>query len=128
MLIILLMFAPVRSVMAMQQTHCDMGNHAGHDVESSATISADPGTGDPGSHDMMTMSITSSSVQDSHDCCSGKSICASDCDMSISVSLLVHKSFYTPNFINLPGSVALITDLIKKEFTPPFRPPLVTHS
>jgi len=48
--------------------------------------------------------------------------------MSISVSLLVHKSFYTPNFINLPGSVALITDLIKKEFTPPFRPPLVTHS
>ena len=126
----LLMFAPLRSVMAMQQTHCDMANHiAGQNAQSSTVISDYSGD-----HDMMAMSMAANSSehksveQKSHDCCSGKSICTSDCDMSISASLLIQESSYTPNFTNAPGSVALITVLIKKEFTPPFRPPLVSHS
>ena len=119
------MFAPLRSVMAMQQAHCDMGNHiAGKNADSSTVISDHTGN-----HDMMAMSMAaSSSVQNSPDCCSGKSICSSDCDMSISVSLLMQESSYIPNFTDVPGSVALTTGLIKKEFTPPFRPPLVSHS
>ena len=123
-----MMFAPMRSVIAMQQTHCDMGNHiAGHDAESSTVISDHSDD-----HDMIAMSMANSSTvqksEISHDCCSGSSNCVSNCDMSISVSLLMQESSYIPNFTNTSGSVALITDLIKKEFTPPFRPPLVSHS
>ena len=119
----LLMFAPVRGVMAMQQTHCDMSNNV---AAGSAVISEHSG------HDMTGMSMTSDSgiqkSEKSHDCCSTSNSCVSDCDMHISVSLLTQKSSYSPNFINVPSSVALITDLIKKEFIPPFRPPLVSHS
>ena len=128
-LIILMMFAPLRGVMAMQQTHCDVGNHiAGHDAESSAVISAYSGD-----HEMMDMSVVANtSVQksvNSHSCCSGSHKCVSNCaDMSISASLLMQELSYTPNFTNVSGSVALTTDLINREFTPPFRPPLVTHS
>jgi len=119
------MFAPLRSVMAMQQTHCDMANHiAGQNAQSSTVISDYSGD-----HDMMAMSMADhSSVQNSHDCCSGKSICTGGCDMSISVSLLMQESSYLPNFTNVPASVAQISYLIKNEFTPPFRPPLVSHS
>ena len=129
----LLMFAPLRSVMAMQQIHCDMGNHiagmnADQNAESSTVVS-----GYSDDHDMLAMSmVTSTSDQkkseNSHGCCSGKSICTSNCDMSISASLLIQESSYIPNFTNIPGPVTQITDLIKKEFTPPFRPPLVFHS
>lgn len=124
----LLMFAPLRSVMAMQQIHCDMGNHiAGHDAESSTVISDYSDD-----HDMMAMSMTASSsvqkTENSHDCCSGNSNCVSDCDMSISASLLMQESSYSPNFTNVLGSVALAANLIKIEFIPPFRPPLVSHS
>jgi len=124
------MFAPLRSVMAMQQSHCDMGSHiVGESAENSAVISDHTG-----SHDMMAMSMaTSSSEQNSHNCCSDKSICTNNCDMSrcqisMSVSLLMQESSYIPVFTNISGPVAFDTDLIEREFPPPFRPPLVFHS
>lgn len=123
-LIMIMMFVPMRSVMAMQQSHCDMVNH----ITGSSTVISDY----TGGHDMMAMSMSASSsaqkAENSHDCCSAKGDCTSDCHMSVSVSLLMQKSSYKPNFTNISGSVALISDLVKKEFTPPFRPPLVSLS
>ena len=88
-LIILLMLAPMRSVMAMQQIHCDMGNHiTGHDAESSTVISDYSDD-----HDMMAMSMAASTnLKNSHDCCSDNNSCVSGCDMNISVSLLTQES------------------------------------
>ncbi len=83
-------------------------------------------------HDMMAMSMATSSneqkAENSHACCSGKSSCADNCEMRISVSLLMQKSSYNPNFTNITRSVVLISGLVKKEYTPPFRPPLVSLS
>jgi len=115
-----MMFAPMRSVMAMQQTHCGVNDNL---AAGSAVISEHSG------HDMTAMSMTIDSgiqkFEKSHDCCSASKGCVSGCDMNISVSLLTQESTYTPNFTNVSESVSLILNLIKKEFTPPLRPPLI---
>ncbi len=122
-LIMLLMIVPVRGAVAMQQSHCDMDDNT---VYTSADISDHSIA-----HDMTAMSIADTSVQKadkSHDCCSNNSICISNCDMSMSVSVLMKRSIYTPKFTQAEASVALTTDLITIEHTPPYRPPLVFHS
>ena len=126
-----MMFAPMRSAMAMQQSHCNNmdSNISNHNAVSSAVI-----PDYSGDHDIMVMLISSNpqkaeqKVESAHGCCSGQGSCTSDCDMGVSVSLLMQESSYVPNLTNISESVALITDLIKREFIPPFRPPLVSHS
>lgn len=119
------MLAPMRSALSIQQTHCDMSNN---DAADSAVII------DHSDHHMMKISIADdfgaantdiAQSSTSHDCCNGNCSCAIDCDMHVSASMLTQVSSFSPNFINVPVSAALITDLIKKEFTPPLRPPLV---
>jgi len=123
----------VRSALAMQQTHCDMSDnvaadgavmseHSGHDMMAMSM------TDDPKTADFETVDSGMQKSEKSHDCCSDSTFCESACNMNISASLLTQESSYIPNFTNVPGSVALITDLINKEFTPPFRPPLVSHN
>jgi len=80
-------------------------------------------------HDMTAMSmLTGESKQNSHDCCTGDSICKKICHMSMPASILMQDSSYIANFTHVSQSVALSTDLIKREHTPPFRPPLAYHS
>jgi len=122
-LIILLMFAPLRSVMAMQVIHCDMDNYR---ADSSAVISDSSSA-----HDMSAMSVsdysTTQKVSVSHSCCSGSNQRLNHCDMSLSASLLLQESSYLPNFITVSATVTLIVASIEKAFSPPFRPPLVFH-
>lgn len=84
-------------------------------------------SGQSSHHDMMSM-VTDASKQNSHDCCTGSGICKKICHMSMPVSILMQDSPYISNFTNVTQSVSLSTDLIKRELTPPFRPPLVSHS
>lgn len=124
----LMMFSPVRSAMAMEQSHCDMNDNVAVD---SAIISEHLDSEHSG-HNMMAMPmIDDSGIQKSenaHDCCSGSNSCVDNCNIHVSVSLLTHETTYIPNLTNVSESVVLIPDLIKKEFTPPFRPPLFFHS
>ena len=120
----------MRSVMAMPLSHCDMANsgtsqNSAHNTGSNTLMSDYPAA-----HDMMSMATSSNgqNAENSHACCSGKSSCTDNCDMRISVSLLMQKSSYNPNFTNITRSVVLIPDPVKKEYTPPFRPPLVSLS
>lgn len=117
------MFAPVSGASASQLTHCDMDVST---TDSSVTTHNHSVT-----HDMTVMSMSDTSVQkaeSSHDCCSNNNICISNCDMSMSVSMLIKTSSYSPNFTRTVALVAPVNDLIIREHTPPFRPPLSLHS
>ena len=122
----LLMFAPIRSVMAMQLTHCDMDTAV---MKISTPVSkTDAGPSDiHASHDMSSMPGHNSGHQKSeknqHPCCSGAKVCASDCDMGTTVSLFIQKSTYAPLFINVAETENISSEPIVRELTPPSRPP-----
>lgn len=120
------MFAPLRSVMAMQLMHCDMD--AGT-MKISTTVSASniSSTDMHASHDMSSMPVHGTDHQKSeksqHPCCSGAKVCASDCDMGTTVSLFIQKSTYAPLFINVAEIENISSEPIVRELTPPSRPP-----
>jgi hypothetical protein len=150
------MFAPLRGVMAMQSTHCDMAAGAvdGNPVvpnlvaPNSNTISFDKSL----LHDMSTMSSIYSSHQTdqytndqdhpaidkqaavpyqteaNHQCCCCDSHCVSDCEMGMSATMLIQNSSYAPQFVNVAKSLTLSSDLVIRALTPPSRPPLVSHN
>lgn len=117
----LLMFAPLRSVMAMQQSHCDTGDST-IEVSTTASVSKMHAM-----HDMSAMSLPDSSNQNSeqssHQCCSDGNTCANDCDMGVAVSLLIQTSIYAPLFINVAEAENISSSPIIRELTPPSRPP-----
>jgi len=126
-LITLLIFAPVRSVTAMQLMHCDMDASA---MKISATVStSNVSSADiHASHNMSSMPAHDSSHQQSeknqHPCCSGAKICVSDCEMGTSVSLLMQTSNYAPLFINVAETEIISSEPIVRELTPLSRPPV----
>jgi len=141
----MLMFAPLRSVMAVQQTHCDMD--AGVLVSNSDLVSSNS----PVLHDMSTMlsiesmhhknqyAVTEHSAnhqvadqlaveqqtESNHQCCCCDTNCVSDCEMGMSVSLLMQVSSYTPLFTNAADSAIISFEILVRELTPPSRPPAI---
>ena len=119
-LIILLMFAPLRSVMADQQPHCDMEDmdmsemsmpmqdHAMHDMSSSADLT-----------DKMSSEHADASVQ----CCCCDSDCASNCGIGVTVSLIIQASDYSPVFLSTSRIQGYISPLLLRTLSPPSRPP-----
>jgi len=111
-LIILLMFAPVRGVLAVQQPHCDM------DDMSMSTMMQ--------SHDMDTMSSAGKNT-DKHQscCCDGdcQAACMGSCDINISASLLIQNSTYHPAFVKSTSSTGFSSEIIIRALAPPSRPP-----
>ncbi len=131
----LLMFAPLRDVMAMQSTHCQMDDMMENmEVSSQHAVMA-------GMHDMSAMSLADSKHHNSHSpenqpianshqccCCDDGANCAGNCDMGMSVSLVMHISSYAPAFIDVTNSILFSSDPLIRELTPPSRPPQHLYS
>ncbi|MBT8118517.1 MAG: hypothetical protein KJN89_02265 [Gammaproteobacteria bacterium] len=119
-LIILLMFAPIRSAMAMQQPHCDMDEmdmaetsmsmqeHAMHDMSSNADFT------DPMSNEHAGVSVQ---------CCCCDSDCVSNCGIGVPVSLIIQVSDYSPVFVSTSRIQGYISPLLLRTLSPPSRPP-----
>lgn len=117
------MVAPMRSVMAMQQMHCDM------DTSSTSKVSVSE---NHAAHDMSSMSQLAFNQQatnqqpsekNQHSCCSGSDSCSTNCDMGMAVSLLIQATSYAPLFLNVAEAESVSSAPIVRELTPPSRPP-----
>jgi len=116
----LLMLAPVRGVVAMQ---CDMASDStsDHSMMHEMASMVVPDSGDN--------SVGDETVKNTQDnCCDNGSKCLNDCGMSTSVSLILQSPTYQPTVTHVLVTVALLSSLLTREHTPPFRPPLVIHS
>lgn len=122
------MVAPMRSVMAMQQMHCDM--------DASSSVSEVSVSENHASHDMSSMSPLAFNQQatnqqpsekNQHSCCSGSGSgsdsCSTNCDMGMAVSLLIQATSYAPLFLNVAEAEGVSSAPIVRELTPPSRPP-----
>jgi hypothetical protein len=110
-LIVLLMFAPVRGAMALQQVHCNMDDMV---MES---------------HDMASMPSTDTKQQaDRQCCCCDGADCASNCDMGMTVSLVIQQTPYIPVFKKVSESITISANILLRELTPPSRPPANLHN
>lgn len=122
----LLMFAPLSSPMAMQQSHCDMDADAMSISTASSTLAVESHDMHA-SHDMASMSLPDSNQQksetSSHQCCYDGNACAGDCDMGMTVSLLIQTATFAPLFINVEEAENVSSAAIVRELTPPSRPP-----
>ena len=123
-LIILLVFAPIRSVMAVQQAHCDMDEMNMDEMSMPMSMQE---------HDMHNMSSADNAIDltiDERDvsntqCCCCDNDCVSNCDIGVSVSLVMQVSVYSPVFVNTSNTHSYISDLLLRTLTPPSRPPAI---
>ena len=126
-LIILLVLAPVRSVMAEQNSACDMDEMPA--VMSDASThqnhysQIEPDTVVPDSVDTTVETEKSQQMQHNCCCCDGNA-CASDCNMGLAVSLLTRVSTYTPVFSSAEYVTIFSIDILVRTLSPPARPPL----
>ena len=108
------MFAPLRSVMAIQSTHCQMD-----DMPVMNSMVQGQSAQDQSSNHMNHDQSTAVDQQ----CCCCDDACAGSCDMGMSASLVMQSSSYGPVFRNVSESVSISTDILVRELTPPSRPP-----
>lgn len=127
------MLTPFRGVIAMSDSHCDM-----EEMQSASSHDEMAGT-----HDMSMMASTVSMHQHNppqydqvaveqavkkHQCCccdNDGSSCVGNCDMGITVSLLMQATFYAPVFIDVTEPAIFSPELVLRELTPPSRPPAI---
>jgi hypothetical protein len=114
LLIMLLMLAPFRSVIAMPSPHCHMddmsASHPMKKVSSDATNSHHHSA--------------ASTVAVKHKCCCcDEGNCAGHCDMGMSVSLIVQDSLYAPVIVAVTESAIVSSALLIRVLTPLSRPP-----
>ncbi len=132
-LIILLMFAPMRSVQAAQTPHCDMDDMAIMTTDtviqnSDVAMFVNDGqmhmANDSSMHHMADRSdVVPSTIEHSCCCCDGNS-CGNDCDMGVTVLLLMQPSSYLPVYSNIENTILSSANIQIRELTPPSRPPL----
>lgn len=125
-LIVLLMIAPFRGIMAMQDTHCDMD-----EMNMSSSV-ADTGHDMMASHDMSAMSFTQAIQQQSSQpghqcCCCDGADCVANCDIGTVVSLVLQQSSYIPLFKDVSESFVATQNILVRELTPPSRPPATLY-
>ena len=126
LLIILLMLTPLRAVMAVQSSHCDM---AEMDMDVTAlSISMAMPVQHHEMHDMSSGEMSAIQVSDdqsagNQQCCCCDSDCASNCDMSVTASLHMQASSYSPVYINTSNTTSFNSEVLVRALTPPSRPP-----
>lgn len=133
-LIILLMFTPVRSVMAVAQPHCDMASMDMDEASTSMSVSASTAAMqghdmlNMQSHDMHNMSSTDMSALTDHSatnqqCCCCDNGCLANCDMGVTASLVLQVSSYSPVFVIASNVISYTSEILVRALTPPSRPP-----
>ena len=113
------MFAPLRGAIADQATHCQMG-----DMSAMEMTHHDQMLQNQAGHQMNHEQVIAIDQQSC--CCDGD--CASNCDMGMTVSLILQSSAYTPVIKNVSESIRISTDIIVRVLTPPSRPPAILYS
>lgn len=116
-IIILLMITPLRSVLASAPalSYCDMA-----DMDMTAkTMSMQM-------HVVSVDAVINKQAETDHkySCCDGAT-CASNCDMGMSVSILIQSSSYLPVYINTTTLTLPASNLLVRALTPPSRPPVI---
>ncbi len=136
-LIILLVFSPLRGALAAQLMTCDMGMAVnGADVSLSNHQQHMTGTVqiDKLQINKLQVNSTSNYPEDSKtvshvkNCCGNKGACISDCHVAIAVSLLTPTVDYSPLLINTDTFHSISSALLVRELSPPSRPPLALYS
>ena len=137
-LIILLILAPLRSVLASQLMACDM-------EKSPAVITLDAGADvtpdhcQHGSSDTAAGKVKSKNLQGDNptkyqnilqakSCCSDSDACQSNCQFALSASLFLQHVEYLPALFSEAAFEAASHAVLVRELTPPSRPPLLLHS
>ena len=114
MLIILMMVAPMRSVLAEQGSHCDMEDMSAMSQVSSHQVH------------LSQSDVDEPILADIHSqccCCDGDS-CAGSCDMGMAVSILMRDSIFRPVFTTASNATSYSPEILARALTPPTRPPL----
>lgn len=119
MLIILLMIAPMRSVMAEQDSHCEMDEMSAM----TSTMSHQMHQAQSGLDESQQDEPQQAKVQDKCCCCDGNS-CAGNCDMGMTASILMRDSVFTPVFDSVADVALFSSKILARALTPPTRPPL----
>lgn len=126
-LIIVMMFAPVRFVLAAP---CNMESPEMHAMQISSGHAV-MHKADKQGHNMSAMHAAGSMHQDmnKHCCCHDcKYNCSGKCDLGVSLSLLQQESHYSPVYEGFIKPVTLTSEILFRELTPPSRPPATLHS
>jgi hypothetical protein len=117
-LIILLVFTPMRSVLAEQVSHCNMEDMPAMSV----TVSTHHMH--VSQADQISDHINQSQLSQHECCCCDADSCAGNCDMGMTVSLLMQVSPYSPVLINTEKLILSSSKLLIRALSPPSRPPL----
>ena len=121
LLIILLMCAPFRTVMALDTEQChskDAISSISNHMDSMSSHDAMQHEG----HQMMMSGDTGTELSQQC-CCDVDSSCASNCEIGMMVSLVVQQSLYSPVYIDVSDATMVSASLLLREITPPSRPP-----
>lgn len=129
-LIILLMFAPLRSVFAMQLMGCDMNASSAKATSSSKRVVVSSSAhcqhmpGSVASNDDVSYQLKHVAKS----CCSDDGPCNSSCHFSITASLFMQHADYSPTLLNSDTLDVISSALLVRELNPPSRPPLPLYS
>lgn len=108
------MIAPMRSVMAEQDSHCEMDEMSAMTSTMSHQMhQSQSGLDEP----------QQAKVQDKCCCCDGNS-CAGNCDMGMTASILMRDSVFAPVFDSVADVALYSSKILARALTPPTRPPL----
>ncbi|NOQ70185.1 MAG: hypothetical protein GQ573_08770 [Gammaproteobacteria bacterium] len=124
-LIILLMIAPLRGVVA---TQCNMGDMGEMDISSASAVMLSSAIL---AHDMSAMLSTDSKISEmnEHGCCDDASVnCSGACDLGVNISLVLQETSFAAVYQNSINSVLISSKTLFRELTPPSRPPANLHS
>jgi len=119
MIIILLMITPLRSVMAEQNSHCNMD-----EMPAEMTTMSHSAATHSMHHAHFAMD-KSENQQATHNCCccDGDS-CGNNCEMSVTASILMRISNYAPVFVSSAETPYFSSNILVRALAPPTRPPL----
>lgn len=118
-LIVLLMIAPLRGVVA---AHCEM---EAMNTSSGAVMHGTMAHGMSAMHPSGSMPADMSK----HQCCDDTSInCSIVCDLGLSFTLVPQATTYSPAYKISFKPDALSSTILFRELTPPSRPPAILHS
>jgi len=119
-----MMLAPMRTVLAAEQTHCDMADMDMSEMSvSTSTAMQSHDMSKMSSIDMSTGQLVSGETAVKHQCCCCDNNCVDACDMGMSVSILMQASNYSPTFVDTRLFTSSSLSLVVRALTPPSRPP-----
>ncbi len=125
-----MMFAPLRSVFAMQFMACDLDASPSETVSSSFKTVALP-SGHCQHMQGKAAATDRASYQVDHaaqNCCTDDGPCNSSCHFSVTASLFMQCADYSPALLNSDTFENISSTLLVRELNPPSRPPLAIYS